>query len=414
MIGRAACAVAKEKIEMARPLRGIRVLDLTNVLAGPFCCHQLAHMGADVIKVETPGTGDLARQLGADAELNGRMMGVSFLAQNPGKRSITINLKSARGKDVLRRLVKTAHVLVENFRPGVMDRLGIGYRALLADNPTLVYCAISGFGQDGPLRDLPAYDQIIQGMAGVMSITGGPETAPLRVGYPVADTIGGITAAFAVAAVLADRARTEGTFIDVSMLEATMATMGWAVSNHLIAGKDPVPMGNDNMTASPSGAFRTGDGLLNIAANKQEQFEAVCRVIGRADLIDDPRFAARQARLENRAELKRILERELATRDADAWWRLLNEAGVPAGPVYSVPQALNHPQIRDRGLLATFENVPGVGRDIRVVRTGVKLDGRAPAVQAPPPTLGQHTAGILAELGFTQADIDSLKKEQAV
>jgi formyl-CoA transferase len=399
---------------MANPLHGVRVLDLTNVLAGPFCCHQLAHLGADVIKVETPGTGDLARQLGADPELNRKLMGVSFLAQNAGKRSITVNFKSARGKEVFHKLVQSSQVLVENFRPGVMDRLGIGYKELLKDNPTLVYCAISGFGQDGPLRDLPAYDQIIQGMSGVMSITGSPQTAPLRVGYPVADTIGGITAAFAVAAALAERNRTAGTFIDVSMLEATMATMGWAVSNHLIAERDPAPMGNDNVTASPSGAFRTGHGLLNIAANKQEQFEAVCRVIEREDLIDDPRFADRQARLENRVELKQILELELETRGADEWWRLFNDAGVPAGPVYSVPQALRHPQIRDRGMVAQFDAVPGVGRAIRVVRTGIKLDRAAPAVDSPPPTLGQHTDQILAELGYVQTDIDALKKENAV
>jgi len=399
---------------MANPLHGVRVLDLTNVLAGPFCCHQLAHLGADVIKVETPGTGDLARQLGADPELNRKLMGVSFLAQNAGKRSITVNFKSARGKEVFRKLVGASQVLVENFRPGVMDRLGIGYKELLKDNPTLVYCAISGFGQDGPLRDLPAYDQIIQGMSGVMSITGSPQTAPLRVGYPVADTIGGITASFAVAAALAERNRTAGTFIDVSMLEATMATMGWAVSNHLIAERDPAPMGNDNVTASPSGAFRTGHGLLNIAANKQEQFEAVCHVIEREDLIDDPRFADRQARLENRVELKQILEVELETRGADEWWRLFNDAGVPAGPVYSVPQALRHPQIRDRGMVAQFDAVPGVVRAIRVVRTGIKLDRAAPAVDSPPPTLGQHTDQILAELGYVQTDIDALKKEKAV
>ena len=179
---------------MQKPLRNIRVLDLTNVLAGPFCCHQLAHMGAEVIKVETPGTGDLARQLGADAELNRKLMGVSFLAQNPGKRSITINLKHARGKEVFRKLVASADVVVENFRPGVMTRLGLGFDTLKTVNPRLIYCAISGFGQDGPLSDLPAYDQIIQGMSGVMSITGDAQNAPLRVGYPVSDTIGGMTA----------------------------------------------------------------------------------------------------------------------------------------------------------------------------------------------------------------------------
>jgi crotonobetainyl-CoA:carnitine CoA-transferase CaiB-like acyl-CoA transferase len=394
-------------------LSHVRVLDMTNVLAGPFCCHQLAHMGADVIKVEVPGSGDLARQLGGDPELNEKKMGVSFLAQNAGKRSITINLKSERGKKLFRELVKTADVLVENFRPGVMDRLGLPFDVLKQDNPKLIYCAISGFGQDGPLKAMPAYDQIVQGMSGVMSITGAPETAPYRVGYPVADTVGGMTAAFAIAAALAEKDR-KAHMLDISMLEATMATMGWVMSNYLVADKIPAPMGNENFTASPSGTFKTGEGLLNIAANKQEQFEAVCDVVGMSELKTDPRFAKRQSRLENRFALKGILESALATKSAQKWRQLLNDAGVPAGRVLTVPETLSHPQIADRGMIGTFENPPGVGRDIKLLRTGYKVDGAPASVDTPPPTLGQHTKDILAELGYDAAAIEKLQKDKAI
>ncbi|MBB89943.1 MAG: CoA transferase [Magnetovibrio sp.] len=391
------------------------MLDLTNVLAGPFCCHQLDHMGADVIKVEVPGSGDLARQLGADPDLNRKGMGTSFLAQNTGKRSITINMKSDKGKEVFHRLVATSDVLVENFRPGVMDRLGVGYEVLKKKHPNLIYCAISGFGQDGPLKSAPAYDQIIQGMAGVMSVTGTPETAPLRVGYPMADTIGGMTAAFAVASALGNKdPNNRGCFIDVSMLESVLSTMGWVVSNFLQLGMEQQPMGNDNFTASPSGTFRTGDGPINIAANKQEQFEAVCDVVGRPDLKTDPRFAERQARLDNRQELTALLEDAMATNTANHWRAALNAAGVPAGEVLTVPQILAHPQIADRGLIATFENVPGVGRDVQVARAGVKIDRAPVATNTPPPLLGQDTDALLGELGFTADDIAALKADKAV
>lgn len=396
------------------PLSGIRVLDLTNVLAGPFCCHHLAHMGADVIKVELPGSGDLARQLGADAALNRELMGVSFLAQNPGKRSITVDLKHPRGKAVLCRLVAQADVLVENFRPGVMARLGLDYAALARHNPRLIYCAISGFGQDGPLCNLPAYDQIIQGMAGVMAITGAPETAPYRVGYPVADTVGGLTAAFAIAAQLAAPAAARGGMIDVAMLEAVLATMGWVVSNFLIAGQAATARGNDNMTASPSGTFTAGDGPINIAANKQAQFEALCAVIGRPDLSTDPRFADRQARLDNRAVLSELINAALATRPAAYWCDRLTASGVPAGPVLGPEAALDHPQIRDRGLVATFTDVPGTERDIRVLRPGFKVDGRAPKVDRPPPQLGAHSDDILAEIGYGRAEIAALRQEGVI
>jgi crotonobetainyl-CoA:carnitine CoA-transferase CaiB-like acyl-CoA transferase len=405
---------ASPKAAKTEPLNGIRVLDLTNVLSGPFCCHQLAFLGADVIKVEIPGTGDLARQLGADQELNENLMGVSFLAQNSGKRSLTVNLKSEAGKEVLKRLVETVDVLVENFRPGVMDRLGVGYSALKAIKPDLIYCAISGFGQDGPLRNLPAYDQIIQGMSGVMSITGSADTGPYRVGYPVADTIGGLTAAFSIAAARTGPTGKRGCLIDVSMLESTIATMGWVVSNYLVAGKIPQPGGNDNFTASPSGTFRTGDGLINIAANKQEQFEALCRIVDRADIITDERFAERQARLNNRTQLTEILEDALTRKPATEWRALFNDAGVPVGEVMSVADALSQAQVAERGMIGAFENVPGVGRDIHVARTGVKMDGQVPKTESPPPMLGQDTEAILKELGYSDTEIEKLREEKAV
>jgi crotonobetainyl-CoA:carnitine CoA-transferase CaiB-like acyl-CoA transferase len=395
--------------EARAPLAGVRVLDLTNVLAGPFACHQLAHLGAEVIKVEAAGRGDLARNLGADPELSARGMGISFLAQNAGKRSLTLNLKDPRGAEALRRLVARSDVLVENFRPGVMERLGLGHGALKAENPALIYCAISGFGQDGPWAQRPAYDQIVQGASGVMSITGDADSAPLRVGYPLADTIGGLTAAMAICAAL--NAPERGAFIDVSMLEAVLATMGWAVSNHLIGGIDPQPQGNENPTSAPSGAFRCADGLLNIAANKDEQWETLARHLGRGELIGHPDYATREDRKRNRDRLRAELETALAARPARDWARELTAAGVPAGAVLTVPQVLAHPQVAGRDFLARFEDAPGVGRPIDVVRIGAMIDGRRPSVAAPPPALGADTRDILSWLGYSAGEIETLRAE---
>jgi CoA:oxalate CoA-transferase len=400
---------------MSKALGGIRVLDLTNVLAGPLCAYQLALLGAEVIKVEVPGNGDLARQLGSDAGLNSRLMGASFLAQNGGKKSVTVNLKSIEGKSVLRRLVKSADVLIENFRPGVMSRLGLGYDDLRECNPSLVYCAITGFGQDGPMRDAPAYDQIIQGLSGMMSVTGDEKCAPLRAGYPVADTVSGITAAFAISSALVRRHGTgEGAFIDVSMLDSAFVTMGWVVSNYLVAGTVPTPHGNSNFTAAPSGAFHTQDGLLNIAANKQEQFERLAKVVGREELIDDPRFAKRESRQLNRAALTDILETALSAKPARQWEAIFNGVGVPAGCVVTIPDALGSPQLADRELLQTFDEVPGVDRPVTVVRSGFKLSNGQPAVATPPPRLGEHTDEVLSALGYTSEEIVALREAGAL
>lgn len=391
------------------PLAGITVLDLTNVLAGPFACHQLAHLGADVIKVEAVGRGDLARNLGADPELSARGMGISFLAQNAGKRSITLNLKHPRGKEVLRKLVHSADVLVENFRPGVMDRLGLGYEALKAENPALIYCAISGFGQTGPWADRPAYDQIVQGASGVMSVTGEADGIPTRVGYPLADTVGGLTAAMAICAAL--NASPRGAFIDVPMVDAVLATMGWVVSNHLIGGVTPQRQGNENPTSAPSGAFQCADGLLNIAANKDEQWHLLVRHLGRADLLDTPDFATREDHKRNRLRLRAELETVLTTRTAVEWADALNAIGVPAGAVMTVPDILRHPQISGRDLLARFTDTPGLDRAIELMRVGVMLDGERPSVATPPPALGADSADILKALGYTAGDIESLRAE---
>ncbi|MDJ0820582.1 MAG: CoA transferase [Paracoccaceae bacterium] len=397
---------------MPLPLNGVRVLDLTNVLAGPFCCHQLAQMGAEVIKVEAPGRGDLARQLGGDPELNARKMGVSFLAQNAGKQSVTLNLKHPRGKALFLQLLQTADVLVENFRPGVMQRLGLDYESLRAHRPELIYCAISGFGQDGPWVHRPAYDQIIQGVSGLMSVTGDAASAPLRAGYPVADTVGGLMAAFAVAAAL--NAQPRGAFLDVSMLESLMASMGWVVSNHLIARVAPQAHGNENPTSAPSGAFQAADGLLNIAANKDVQWVILTDHLGLAGLRDDPAFANREARKANRLALKAALEEVLRTRPARAWVEELNALGVPAGEVLTVPEALDLPQVADRGFLSTYADVPGVGRDISVATSGVKIDGAAPHVTTPPPELGQDNSAIWGGLGLSDDDIAALRDEGVI
>ncbi|MEX0328288.1 MAG: CaiB/BaiF CoA transferase family protein [Ruegeria sp.] len=391
------------------PLAGVRVLDLTNVLAGPYCCYQLALMGAEVIKVERPGSGDLARVLGADPVRNKARMGISFLAQNADKKSVTLDMKAERGKTLLKRLVRSADVLVENFRPGVMDRLGVGYDVLQAENPNLIYCAISGFGQNGPRRDDPAYDQIVQGISGVMSITGAPDTAPYRIGYPLADTVGGLTAAFAISAAL--NASPRGTFLDIAMTESVVSTMGWVVSNYLVGGVEPAAQGNENTTSAPSGAFATSDGPINIAANRDEQWQALARHLGREDLLTHPDYLTREDRKANRHALRAELEQSLVARPAGDWVRELNALGVPTGQVLTVPQALADPQLADRGLVGTL---PVDGEDMRLTGSPVVMDGERRMPRTAPPDLGADNVAIWSELGLSDDEIDTLRNEGVI
>lgn len=397
---------------MALPLHGVRVLDVTNVLAGPFCSYQLVLLGAEVIKIEHPENGDLARRLGADIQGNADLMGASFVSVNAGKQSVTLNLKEPEGKEIFKKLAAISHVVLENFRPGVMARLGLDYPLLAKVNPRLVYCAISGFGQDGPLAMRPAYDQVIQGVSGVMNVTGDAQTAPLRVGYPICDTLGGITGAMAICAALVDSMTTgQGRRIDVSMLESTLASMGWVVSNYLNAGVEPIPMGNENFTAAPSGTFRTAAGLLNIAANEDAQYEKLCDLIGRPDLKTDPRFEDRETRRGNRLAINAEIGPELMKRAAKDWEKTLIEAGVPAGCVLSVPEILGHPHLSERQFVSEFEGATGKQT---VTRGGFSFSDSLAAPAGPAPSLSEHTEKWLEKLGYDPEKVQNLRDRHII
>ena len=390
-------------------LDGIRVLDLTNVLAGPFATLHLALCGAEVIKIENPVDGDLARKLGIVSEYNKKLMGTSFLAQNANKKSLTLNMKFEEGKEIFRRMVKESDVVVENFRPGVMARLGFSYEKLYEINPKIIYCAISGFGQTGPDAFKPAYDQIIQGLSGVMSINGDERLNPLRAGFPVCDTVGGVNAAFAIMGALFYREKTgKGQFIDIAMLDSIMPYMGWVAANLLIGGQQPVLMGNDNFTAAPSGVFITKNGFINIAANKQEQWHDLCDILEMPELKEDPRFKERDTRKKNRKELTPIIEEKLRIKESSCWVNVLNEKGIPSGEILSLESALNQEQIKHRRTLKKI-NTPGIG-DISLFNLTAKFDKTTAEVETPPPTLGQHTEELLKQFSYSAEDIKTYKE----
>ncbi len=394
-------------------LSGIRVLDLTNVLSGPFATLHLSLLGAEVIKIENPTDGDLARKLGNVPELNEKLMGTSFLAQNANKKSVTLNLKEKEAKEIFLKLVKTADVVVENFRPDVMGRLGLGYKKLSEVNPKIIYCGISGFGATGPDAMKPAYDQIIQGLSGVMAINGDERLNPLRCGFPVCDTVGGLNAAFAIMAALFYRERTgEGQFIDIALLDSVMPLMGWVAANLLIGHQQPVLMGNDNFTAAPSGTFETKDGYINIAANKQEQWEAVADVLGVPELKKDPRFEKRDARKKNRKALTPLLEKKLKENTTVFWVDALNARGVPSGEILGLEAALNQEQVKHRTAIQSV-HADGIG-DLQLFNLTAKFEKTPGNVTCPPPRLGAHTEEILAGIGYSGGDVKALRAKGVV
>ena len=399
-------------------LKGIKVVDLTRVVAGPYCTYQLALMGADVTKIEQVGRGDPVRHSGAgsDAHFWQHAMATNFLPQNANKRSITLNLKHDEGRAIFMQLVADADVVVENFRTGVMKKLGIDYDTLRAKHPKLIFCSLTGYGQTGPMGHHTAYDGVIQAAGGLMSVIGTPETGPLKVGPPITDYATGMAAAYAISTALFQREREGcGQYIDVSMLDTTLALMSSYVTDYFATGNTPGPRGNEPASRSPSaGTYDTKEGKITLGANEDHQYERLCRALGLASVLTDPRFQEIDARRKNTDILRAEFRRVLLTRSADEWETILNEAGVPAARIRTPAEILQHPQVTGRGVLHTFKKVKGVERDVTVLSAPFRLAHDGPTLNTPPPLIGEHSDVILRELGYSGADIERLRREGVV
>ncbi|MGK9055037.1 CaiB/BaiF CoA transferase family protein [Neorhizobium petrolearium] len=381
---------------MSKVLSGIRIADFTHVLSGPIATHFLCLMGADVIKIESPEGGDTMRNYGTDQS----GMAPPFIAVNAGKRSIALDLKSEAGLESARRLLATCDVVVENFRPGVMDRLGLSHETCRKLNPNIIYCSISGYGQFGELRNNPAIDQIIQSTSGLMSLTGEPSTPPIRIGFPVVDTFTGLLAAFAIMSSLLRRERSgEGQYIDVAMFDAALVMMISILGPYLINGIKPEKQGNRGFSMSPTAdTFPTKQGSITLGAVRQEQFERLCKAIGRPDLIADPRYADRKSRIENAGSLRESVIEGLASRTAEEWEPLLNAVSVAAGVVREIPDVAAQSHLTDRHLKLPIA-FPGFSLEqVEVLNAGFLFAQDAPGIDRPPPRLGEHTEEIMREL----------------
>ncbi|MDA9444896.1 acyl-CoA transferase [Bradyrhizobium sp. CCBAU 51745] len=397
---------------MTRPFEGVKILDFTQVLAGPYASYQLALLGADVIKVERREGEDM-RRTPLSREWAERGLAPAFQAINGNKRSLTLDLQKPDAIAIVKKLAATVDVVMENFRPGVMDKLGIGYEALSAINPKLIYCAVSGFGQTGPDRLRPGYDGKMQALSGIMAITGHPSTGPTRAGFAVCDVLSGATAAFAVSSALYQRDRTgKGQLVDVSMLEATLAFLSGQIADWSVAGHRQRLSGNQAVSRkTTANLFKAGDGYILLAVNNEKQYRALMTTLGREDTLSDPRFADWFSRNENEPALRAIIEEALAAKPAREWETILEDAGAPCASIWKIEEVIDHPQIRARGAIQELDTPYGrlrfAGSGFQLAHGGGRLDRMAPE-------LGADTDAVLGELGFDAAEIAALRAREIV
>ncbi len=393
------------------PLDGVRVLDLTRVVAGPYCSMFLGDLGADVVKVEQPGSGDDTRGWGPPFT-GGES--AYYLCINRNKQSVTLDLKSPRGVELLRELAKAADVLIENFRPGTMERLGLGEKELRALNPRLIYASLTGFGADGPMSDWPGYDLIVQAWGGLMSITGTPDGEPVKVGVAIIDLVAGLMLGKAITAALFAREKIGvGQRIDTSLLEAEVASLINAGSNYLVGGKIPTRWGNAHPNIVPYQNFKTADGYLVIGVASEVIWKRFCAAVGREALAEDPRFQNNSQRVEHRAELIALLSEMFIQRDNETWFKLLTGAEVPCAPVQSIEQVFQAPQVLHRDMLLEVDH-PTAGK-VRMAGIPVKFSETPGSVRRPPPLLGEHNEAVLKDwLGMSATKIDELKRDKII
>ncbi len=395
---------------MDEPLKGIKVVDMTAAMAGPFCTMLLADMGAEVLKIEPPGRGDMLRDFGPPF-IEGES--AYFLLVNRNKRSMTLNLRSPEGLDILKRLANDADIVVESFRPNVKFKLGVDYESLSKTNPGLIYCSISGFGQDGPLAYRPGFDPIAQGMSGLMSVTGYPDTGPTRVGVAIGDSLGGIFAMYGILLALIERNRSgKGQYVSTSLLEGLVAVLGFQAAKYFGTGEVPGRNGNDHAMMSPYGTFTTKDGHINIAAGNQGMWERLCKTLGLDELIDDSRFLTVKDRVLNRPALSAILNEKLKEKTSEEWIDILNDAGVACGPILNIKEVFENEQVLHLKMLEEIDH-PHCGR-IKTIGIPTKLSRTPGSVRKAPPLKGEDTDEVLRELGFPEEKIKEFHENGVV